>query len=74
MSPTTEIRICMDIGRDQHHVAIGLSTEELLEDSELFHNSSDIQSFFNRIEKYKNSTTLLLLLLWKAIMVIKTNR
>ncbi len=49
----SEIRVCMDVGKDHHHVAIGLSTGELLEDFKFLHNSTEIQNFFNRIEKYK---------------------
>lgn len=58
MQCISEIRVCMDIGNKKHHVAIGLSTGELLERFELQHTSSEIQSFFHKIENYQKQYNL----------------
>ena len=43
MRSATELRVCMDIGCERHHVGIGLSTGEMLEDVPLNHKPQDIQ-------------------------------
>lgn len=45
MPHTSEIRVCMDIGNKRHHVAIGLSTGEVLENFDLYHTPTEIRSF-----------------------------
>ncbi len=58
MPDTSEIRICMDIGNRKHHVAIGLSTGEVLENFDLCHKPTDIQAFFHKIHQYQKQYNL----------------
>ena len=58
MSEATEIQVCMDIGSSQHRVAIGLSDGKLIEEFDLKHTPSDIQYFFQKIEKHKKNYAL----------------
>jgi len=53
-----ELRVCMDIGSENHYVGIGLSNGELLEEFELAHTSEEIQKFFNKIEKLQDQYQL----------------
>lgn len=58
MPHTSEIRICMDIGNKKHHVAIGLSTGEVLENFDLHHTPTAIQKFFHKIDNYQKHYNL----------------
>jgi hypothetical protein len=71
MTHTSEIRICMDIGNKRHHVAIGLSTGELLEHFDLCHTSTDIQAFFIRLINTRGTIIFLWQWLWKVIMATR---
>lgn len=58
MQTTKEIRVCMDIGSQQHRVGIGLSSGELLEEFDVAHTPSGIEDFFNKIERYEKDYQL----------------
>lgn len=52
LSPTfLELRVGVDIGRYSHHVAVGLSSGELLDEFSITHEPEGFRSFFSRIEK-----------------------
>lgn len=48
-----ELRVSVDVGCRTHHVAIGLSTGDLLEEFAIPHGSEGFQQFFSRIEKHR---------------------
>lgn len=58
METSTELRVCMDIGSKLHRVGIGLSTGKLLEEFDVKHTATGIDSFFIRVENYKNEYNL----------------
>lgn len=53
-----EIRVCMDMGNKKHHVAVGLSSGEILDKFDLFHTPNAITSFFQKIEFYEGRYNL----------------
>jgi transposase len=53
-----EIRVCIDVGSEQHYVAIALSTGELLQEFPVRHTSEDIKRLFEKIESLKESYKL----------------
>ncbi len=58
MKVQEEIRVCMDIGCKQHHVGIGLSNGQLLESFDMMHTTTGIDDFFKKIDTYKQSYKL----------------
>ncbi len=46
-----ELRVSVDIGCRSHHVAIGLSSGELLDEFSISHEPGGFREFFSRIEK-----------------------
>ena len=48
-----EIRVSVDVGCRRHHVAIGLSSGELLEEWEIAHQPEGFARFFARIEAHQ---------------------
>ena len=53
-----EIRICMDIGNKKHHVAVGLSSGELIDKFDLCHTPNAITAFFQKIKLYEEKYSL----------------
>ncbi len=58
MESTKELRVCMDIGSNQHSVIVGLSTGEILERFEMSHTTKGIDDFFEKIAAYENDYAL----------------
>jgi transposase len=50
MPTPNEIRVSVDVGYDQHSVAIGLSDGELIDEFDIQHRPEGFKQFFNRIE------------------------
>ncbi len=48
-----EIRVSVDVGCQQHSVAIGLPTGELLEEFDIEHESAGFKMFFDRVEHWE---------------------
>jgi transposase len=48
-----EIRVSVDVGYRSHHVAIGSSSGEVLEEFEIAHRIEGFEYFFSRIEKHR---------------------
>ncbi len=53
MIPPSEIRVSVDVGCQRHHVAIGLSDGELLDEFEIAHQRQGFDEFFARIEGHR---------------------
>ena len=53
MIPPSEIRVSVDVGCHRHHVAIGLSDGELLDEFEIAHQRQGFDEFFARIEGHR---------------------
>ena len=53
MIPPSEIRVSVDVGCQRHHVAIGLSDGELLDEFEIAHQTQGFDEFFARIEGHR---------------------
>lgn len=54
MPTSNEIRVSVDIGYQQHSVAIGLSSGDLIDEFEIQHCSEGFDQFFNRIESIQS--------------------
>ncbi len=50
--PTVELRVSVDVGARQHHVAIGLSSGAILEEFTITHQPEGFAHFFARIETH----------------------
>jgi transposase len=48
-----ELRVCVDVGYRRHSVAMGLSSEEVLEEFEIDHRPEGFEDFFTRIENHQ---------------------
>lgn len=53
-----EIRVCMDIGNKKHHVAVGLSSGEIIDKFDLCHTPNAITTFFQKIKFYEDQYSL----------------
>lgn len=51
-TPTVELRVSIDVGARRHHVAIGLSSGEVLEEFAIAHQPEGFTHFFARIETH----------------------
>ncbi len=51
MTLLSEIHVSVDIGYQQHSVAIGLASGELLDEFDIAHRPEGFADFFSRIEK-----------------------
>lgn len=49
---TVELRVRVDVGARRHHVAIGLSSGDVLEEFAITHHPEGFAHFFARIETY----------------------
>ena len=56
-TPTVELRVSVDVGARQYHVAIGLSSGEVLEEFAIAHQPEGFAHFFARIETHHHSYT-----------------
>lgn len=54
MLERTEIRVCMDVGSQQHRVLIGLSNGKIIEEFDLPHTPTAIKLFFEKTESYRS--------------------
>ena len=54
-TPTVKLRVSVDAGARQHHVAIGLSSGEVLEEFAIAHQRDGFAHFFARLETYHHS-------------------
>lgn len=52
VTPTVELRVGIDVGARQHHVAIGLSSGAVLEEFAIMHQPAGFAHFFARIETH----------------------
>ena len=52
---TVELRVSVDVGARRHHVAIGLSSGEVLEEFSIAHQPDGFTHFFTRIETHRHS-------------------
>jgi transposase len=50
VTPTVELRVSIDVGARRHHVAIGLSSGEVVEEFAIAHQPEGFTHFFARIE------------------------
>jgi transposase len=53
-----ELRVCMDIGNKKHHVAVGLSSGEIIDRFDLCHTPNAITTFFQKIKIYEEQYSL----------------
>ena len=51
-TPTVELRVSVDVGARQHHVAIGLSSGAVLEEFAIAHQPEGFAHFFARVETH----------------------
>ena len=51
MNLSYELRVSVDVGCHNHSVAIGLSTDEILDEFSISHEPEGFRQFFSRIEK-----------------------
>jgi len=52
VTPTVELRVSIDVGARRHHVAIGLSSGEVLEEFAIAHQPDWFAHFFARLETH----------------------
>ena len=52
-TPTVELRVSVDVGARQHHVAIGLSSGAVLEEFAIAHQPEGFAHFFARVETHQ---------------------
>lgn len=52
VTPTVELRVSVDVGARRHHVAIGLSSGEVLEEFVIAHQPEGFTQFFARLETH----------------------
>ena len=50
---TVELRVSVDVGARQHHVAIGLSSGAVLEEFAIAHQPEGFAHFFARVETHQ---------------------
>ncbi len=50
METANELRVCIDVGCNSHHVGIGLPSGEILDEFEIAHNSQGFEQFFESVE------------------------
>jgi len=53
-----EIRVCVDVGSQEHYVAIGLSTGERLDEFSLAHTPEGISGFFRKLKSFEKKHSL----------------
>ena len=54
-TPPVELRVSVDVGARQHHVAIGLSSGAVLEEFAIAHQRDGFAHFFARLETYHHA-------------------